>query len=87
MLAKFIDAYMRLSALINKHIKLSNDNAGWNDNSFGYVSWWHICQKNTEKNLMGMHDDVIKWKYFPRYWPFVRSFDVFFDLRPNKRLS
>ena len=42
------------------------------------------------------HDDVIKWKYFPRYWPFVRgihrspvtrSFDVFFDLRLNKRLS
>ena len=47
------------------------------------------------------HDDVIKWKHFPRYWPFVgnspvpgefpaqrpvtRSFDVFFDL--NKRLS
>ena len=19
----------------------------------------------------GLHDDVIKWKYFPRYWPFV----------------
>ena len=49
------------------------------------------------------HDDVIKWKYFPRYWPFVRgipglgefpaqrpvtrSFDVFFDLYLNKRLS
>ena len=42
-----------------------------------------------------MHDDVIKWKHFPRYWPFVReihrspvtrSFDVFFDLRLNKRL-
>ena len=47
------------------------------------------------------HDDVIKWKHFPRYWPFVRgihrspvtqkpvtrSFDVFFVLRPNKRLS
>ena len=48
-------------------------------------------------------DDVIKWKHFPRYWPFVgnsrltgefasqrpvtRSFDVFFDLRLNKRLS
>ena len=47
------------------------------------------------------HDDVIKWKYFPCYWPFVwgepvtgefpsqkpvtRSFDVFFDLRFNKR--
>ena len=45
------------------------------------------------------HDDVIKWKHFPRNWPFVRgihrfptqrpvtrSFDVFFDLRLNKWL-
>ena len=29
----------------------------------------------------GFHDDVTNWKYFPR------SFDIFFDLRPNKRLS
>ena len=21
-----------------------------------------------------VHDDVIKWKYFPRYWPFVQGF-------------
>ena len=21
---------------------------------------------------MSIHDDVIKWKYFPRYWPFVQ---------------
>ena len=50
-----------------------------------------------------VHDDVIRWKHFPRYWPFVwdppvtgefpqqrpvtRSFDAFFDLRLNKRLS
>ena len=41
------------------------------------------------------HDDVIKWKYYPRYWPFVRgiirsvtrSFDIFFDLRLNQQLS
>ena len=48
------------------------------------------------------HDDVIKWRHFPRNWPFVwgirpvnsphkwpvtRSFDVFFDLRLNKRFS
>ena len=40
------------------------------------------------------HDDFIKWKHFPRHWHFVlsrrpvtRSFDVFFDLRLNKRLS
>ena len=23
--------------------------------------------------LTYIHDDVIKWKYFPRYWPFVRG--------------
>ena len=44
-----------------------------------------------------IHDDVIKWKHFPRYWPFARefptqrpvtrSFDIFFDLRLNQRLS
>ena len=50
------------------------------------------------------HDDLIKWKHFPRNWPFVQgnspvtgefpaqrpvtwSFDVFFDLHLNKRLS
>ena len=22
---------------------------------------------------LGLHDDVIKWKHFPRYWPFVRG--------------
>ena len=50
-----------------------------------------------------IHDDVIKRKHFPCYWPFVqdspvtdefpwqrpvtRKFDVFFDLRLYKRLS
>ena len=31
----------------------------------GYIirPWW-ICMT---------HDDVIKWKHFPRYWPFVRG--------------
>ena len=49
------------------------------------------------------HDDVIKWKHFPRYWPLwgesighrwilsqravARSCDVFFDLHPNKRFG
>ena len=52
--------------------------------------------------FMAAHDDVIKWKHFPRYWHFVRgihrspvispqrpvtrSFDGFFDLPLNKGL-
>ena len=61
--------------------------------------WVHTCVVSNDR----LHDDVIKWKQFPRYWPFVRrihrsqwipaqrpvtrSFDVFFDLRLNKWLS
>ena len=63
------------------------------------------CLFNTITNCcfyVVFHDDVIIWKHFPRYWPFVRgihrslvdylskpvtqSFHVFFDLRLNKRL-
>ena len=30
------------------------------------------CQGSTPSNSH-QHDDVIKWKHFPRYWPFVRG--------------
>ena len=58
---------------------------------------------NVSFHEVAFHDDVIKWKHFPRNWPLcgefigpgefptqrpvTRSFDVFFDLRLNKRLS
>ena len=25
------------------------------------------------RSMLPIHDDVIKWKHFPRYWPFVRG--------------
>ena len=31
---------------------------------------WHQC-RTWIKSMK--HDDVIKWKQFPRYWPFVRG--------------
>ena len=36
-------------------------------------SW--ISQKESviQKAFSSQHDDVIKWKHFPRYWPFVRG--------------
>ena len=71
------------------------------------VVLWHSRDNiSAFENYSFVHDDVIKWKHFPWYWPFVkgihrwpvtgelpaqwpmtRSFDVFFDLRPNKWLS
>ena len=32
------------------------------------------CQLHNKKKKSTMnHDDIIKWKYFPYYWPFVRG--------------
>ena len=33
---------------------------------------------------VGNHDDVIKWKQFPRYWPFVRGIHRFTVNSPHK---
>ena len=68
------------------------------------LEYWCCGSGNdTTLGIGVIHDDVIKWKHYPRNWPFVRgihrsrefpaerpvtrSFDAFFDLRPNKRLS
>ena len=58
-------------------------------------AWVHSPPRTAfDVNNKQGHDDVIQWKNFPRYWPFVRvtcefptqrpvtrSFDVFVDLR------
>ena len=60
-----------------------------------------ICPSGCLSVQPCVHDDVIKWKHFPHYCPFCGeftgefpaqrpvtwSFDVFFHLRLNKRLS
>ena len=28
---------------------------------------------NFDKGILDVHDDVIKWKHLPHYWPFVRG--------------
>ena len=42
-----------------------------------YGKWvlWdrHTGWSRPSKVRLYMHDDVIKWKHFPRYWPFVRG--------------
>ena len=43
---------------------------------------WHVAGRSTASSwktrihapcIINIHDDVIKWKTFPRYWPFVRG--------------
>ena len=64
--------------------------------------WWKMVHLLLAWRANLIHDDVIKYKHFPRYWFFVcgeftgelptqrpvtRSFDVFFDLSLHVRLS
>ena len=37
------------------------------------LDWWKVSRVASFDNLLNQHDDVIKWKHFPHYWPFVRS--------------
>ena len=39
---------------------------------FGYCGETYYDANNV-LHMTYKHDDVIKWKYFPRYWPFVRG--------------
>ena len=53
----------------------------WRHEPPGYRYDHWLCKINgslfsTRKefsHLRLLHDDVIKWKHFPRYWPFVRG--------------
>ena len=36
-----------------------------------HKKWTHYSKSSV--SLSVAYDDVIKWKYFPRYWPFVRG--------------
>ena len=37
--------------------------------------WWSLLSLSLSVfgTIAVIHDDVIKWKHFPRYWPFVRG--------------
>ena len=60
-------------------------------------AWYRVILFRKLRHATHTHDDVIKWKHVPRNWPFgrgiprtkplTRSFDVFVDLRLNKRLG
>ena len=38
-----------------------------------YSIWQYIHIAINNLVIKWIHDDVIKWKHFPRYWPFVRG--------------
>ena len=47
------------------------------------ITWETQCQWNNTEGYWS-HDDVIKWKHFPRYWPFVREIHRYPVNSPHK---
>ena len=37
----------------------------------GHLSSFKVTQAEKFDDIDSNHDDIIKWKHFPRYWPFV----------------
>ena len=37
------------------------------------IWWWLLVITASQNSDLAQHDDVIKWKHFLRYWPFVRG--------------
>ena len=65
-------------------INLSFDIFDKNNHKYSRCKSWNgapvLHCRSTHRFLIGykhvnlsQHDDVIKWKHFPRYWPFVRG--------------
>ena len=51
---------------VNKTPKCRKDSRGISFCEVSLTHWYLVDVAQT-------HDDVIKWKHFPRYWPFVRG--------------
>ena len=56
----------RMCKFVRKYI-LRNGNVKYNHDDSGLLASYGKI------NVPWSHDDVIKWRHFPRYWPFVRG--------------
>ena len=58
----------------NSHIFIMEFHLPWNSSdSWVWVGYTDVVKYILSPRLKQNHDDVIKWKNFPCYWPFVRG--------------
>ena len=55
------------------HIRVLSDESLIGDCDNNCISCHHYHQERNMTHKLLLHDDVINWKHFPRYWPFVRE--------------
>ena len=63
-------------------------NGTWHSNikmDIDRIRQWQIMYRLMPLGArVSVHDDVIKWKHFPRYWPFVRGIHQSLVNSPHK---
>ena len=67
---------VRCDVIVMPQLELAVGNVKCNvftHESSSFQSAFWLTVKYIKDNWMHVHDDVIKWKHFPRYWPFVRG--------------
>ena len=68
-----------VNMIIEKLNSFAPGRCGSNSKSIVFKLFIHIRSLGTRREIVlrwmpqNLHDDVIKWKYFPCYWPFVRG--------------
>ena len=76
-------------------LKLEQSGRHFADDNFKCISWIKLIRLGNEQEtghetlkmhntMWHHHDDVIKWKHFPRYWPFVWGFHRWQVNSPHK---
>ena len=69
--------YFNENSCILIHISLKwipRDSIDINSALAAFYRWWHLTLTHIFlTRAQYTYDDVIKWKHFPRYWPFVRG--------------
>ena len=56
----------------------------WTAKVVQHVCWWKNILLVMFK-MLGIHHDVIKWKHFPRYWPFCAGISPVTGEFPSQR--
>ena len=85
---------LSLYYLINSaYVQCTMTRRCWYSRVFTYkIRDWGLCNKGYREISFvhdirlsnPIHDDVIKWKHFPRYWPFVRGIHQSLVNSPHK---
>ena len=74
---RFYCIYIYIYTYIYIYMNTGRKLQGWQDgirsgrNFEGHVTYFPISRQGRPQYKF--NDDVIKWKHFPRYWPFVRG--------------